>query len=39
MQAGKPGSVPLQQMLLGPYHLSCPDFAIGVNQPTHPARP
>jgi hypothetical protein len=44
MQACKPGSVPdspvvVLQELKGSYHLSCPDFAVGVIQPTHPDRP
>ncbi len=33
MQACKPGSVPNKS---GSYHLSSPDVAIRVNQPTHP---
>lgn len=33
MQAGKPGSVPSQE---GAYHLSGPDFAVGIYQSTRP---
>lgn len=33
MQACKPGSVPDKS---GSYHLSSPDVAVRINQPTHP---
>ncbi len=33
MQACKPGPVPDKS---GSYHLSSPDVAIGIYQPTHP---